>query len=136
MNSDYGHWHGLEFDPEEHFGFVYLITNTKTDVKYLGCKMLHRVVKKPPLKGKKRKRKVTKDSDWRKYTGSSDRLNADIATHGKENFTFEILELADSKWDLGYKEYSRIIKEDAIPRNDYLNGFLGRIGRCPNNKKY
>ena len=60
------------------FGFVYLITNTVSDMKYIGKKQIEKRTKRPPLKGKKRKRIIIGESDWKTYTGSSDRLNADI----------------------------------------------------------
>lgn len=136
---DYGHWKTTKvgkFDPQDFFGFVYRITNTKTKMQYVGCKQLHRIEKKPPLKGKKNKRHFKKDSDWRSYTGSSKRLNEDIDKLGKEKFKFEIIALADCRWELSYKEYTTIIVEDAIPKKNYYNEFLGKVGRVPESKKY
>lgn len=133
---DYGHWSvPFEFDPADYFGFVYVITNQKTGKKYIGQKQLHSRFKRPPLKGKKNKRHDIKESDWREYTGSSKSLNADIESLGKKNFKFEIVELTNSKWELSYAEYSKIIKEDAIPSRKYYNEFLGKIGKCPEKAK-
>jgi len=64
--------------PENCVGFVYLITNLVNDKKYIGKKLARFKVTKPPLKGKKRKRRSTKESDWRDYWGSSDHLNNDV----------------------------------------------------------
>ena len=136
MKTDYGHWTGLKFDPQDHFGFMYEITHKETGKTYIGQKYLHRTEKKPPLKGKKNKRHFKKDSDWRKYTGSSKSLNADIAKMGKSKFTFNILALHDSRWELSYCEYTRIIKEDAIPSRAFYNEFLGKIGKCPEKAKF
>jgi len=128
--TDYGHWKGKRFDPAEHFGFVYNITNTTNGRIYIGQKQLHRIEKKKPLKGRKNKRHFKKDSDWRKYTGSSNELNADIERLGKECFQFKIMELHESKWEMSYCEYSMIIKKGAVLKESYYNLFLGRIG-CP-----
>jgi len=81
----------LDQIPEEYEGFVYLITNLTNNKKYIGKKLARFKTTKPPLKGKKNKRRGTKESDWRDYWGSSDRLNEDVVTLGKENFTREIL---------------------------------------------
>ena len=127
---DYGHWTGKKFNPDDYFGFVYMITNKLENKSYIGQKQLHSTIKRPPLKGRKNKRHVKKESDWREYTGSSKALNEDIEKLGKDNFEFKILKLCETKWELSYSEYSKIIKEDAIPSRAYYNEYLGRIGRC------
>ena len=58
--------------------FVYLITNNTNGMKYVGKKLAKFKVTKQPLKGKKNKRRSTKESDWQEYWGSSDRLKADV----------------------------------------------------------
>ena len=86
-------YEGNEIDqiPDDYEGFVYLITNTTTGQKYIGKKLAKFKTTKPPLKGKKNKRRGTKESDWREYYGSSDRLNAGVETLGEDKFTREIL---------------------------------------------
>ena len=64
--------------PADCEAFVYLITNLTSDKKYVGKKLAKFKTTKPPLKGKKNKRRGTKESDWRTYWGSSDHLNADV----------------------------------------------------------
>lgn len=132
---DYGHWKGKKFKPEDFFGFVYTIKNKKDGRVYIGQKMLHRTIKRPPLKGKKNKRHSKADSDWRTYTGSSKELNADIEKLGKDNFEFKIVQLCETRWELSYTEYKKIIREDAIPNRNYYNGFLGKIGRPSEKEK-
>jgi len=89
---------------EEYVGFVYLITNLTNDRKYIGKKLAKFKVTKKPLKGKKNKRRSTKESDWRDYWGSSDNLNADVEHLGPENFTREILYYCTSRGELSYLE--------------------------------
>jgi hypothetical protein len=74
------------------FGFVYIITNTKTTKAYVGCKQYFSMSKK------KRKHK------WEIYTGSSKYLNADIKKIGKEHFTFEVIAEYKNKRSLRYYE--------------------------------
>ena len=49
-------YEGKDIDniPDEYEGFVYLITNTTTDQKYVGKKLAKFKTTKPPLKGKKK----------------------------------------------------------------------------------
>ena len=51
--------------PEGYIGFVYIITNKTTGQKYIGKKLAQFKRTKPPLKGKKLKRRSTVESDWR-----------------------------------------------------------------------
>jgi len=49
--------------PEGVEAFVYLITNKSNGMKYVGKKLAKFKTTKPPLKGKKNKRRGTKESD-------------------------------------------------------------------------
>ena len=91
------HWvrYGTEepFVPNlDKFGFVYLITNTKTTKAYVGCKQYFSM-------GKKKKK-----HKWEIYTGSSKYLNEDIKKIGKEHFTFEVIAEYKNKRSLRYYE--------------------------------
>ena len=88
-------YEGKQIDtiPDEYEGFVYLITNKKNGKKYVGKKLAKFKTTKPPLKGRKNKRRGYKESDWREYWGSSDRLNEDVKKYGEQNFLREILYL-------------------------------------------
>ena len=77
--------------PQDVVGFVYIITNTTNDRQYIGKKLAKFSRSRPPLKGRKNKRRTKVESDWRDYYGSSDELNEDIAQLGKDNFKREIL---------------------------------------------
>ena len=92
MKNDWTH-NGQRFtsaDIGSYYGFVYRITNLTNGMDYIGRKYFKTVRKLNPLKGFKRKRKVTKETDWQDYWGSSNRLNEDIEKLGKENFKREI----------------------------------------------
>ena len=64
--------------PKDCEAFVYLITNTMNGMMYVGKKLAKFKTTKKPLKGKKNKRRGTKESDWKTYWGSSEKLAADI----------------------------------------------------------
>ena len=114
---------------DDYEGFVYLITNTTTGQKYIGKKLAKFKTTKPPLKGKKNKRRGTKESDWREYYGSSDRLNADVATLGADNFTREILYLCKGRGEMSYIEAREQFDRRVLETDEYYNGIINvRVG--------
>ena len=115
--------------PKEYVGFVYLITNLTNDKKYIGKKLAQFKVTKKPLKGKKNKRRSTKESDWRDYWGSSDKLNEDVQTLGPENFTREILHYCTSRGELSYLEAKEQFDREVLKTDEYYNGIINvRVG--------
>ena len=77
--------------PEDCEAFVYLITNLVNHKMYVGKKLAKFKTTKKPLKGRKNKRRGTKESDWKTYWGSSSHLNDDVLKWGEHRFTREIL---------------------------------------------
>ena len=115
--------------PDEYEGFVYLITNKKTGQKYIGKKLAKFKTTKPPLKGRKNKRRGYKESDWRTYYGSSDRLNADVAELGEKHFTREILYLCKGRGEMSYIEAREQFDRRVLETDDYYNGIINvRVG--------
>lgn len=109
--------------------FVYLITNKINGMMYVGKKLAKFKVTKAPLKGKKNKRRSTKESDWREYWGSSDRLKHDIEQLGVENFTREILYFCPSRGIASYLEAREQFERRVLETDDYYNGIINvRIG--------
>jgi hypothetical protein len=133
-------WENVPEDVSTWFGFVYRIEriNAKEGEKkyYWGCKMFFRNITRPPLKGKKRKRKDVKESDWKDYYGSSENLKADVIKYGKHNFRRIIIKLCSCKWQLKYEEMVEQIKNNVLFRDDTYNGIINvRIGVVPKNLK-
>jgi predicted glycosyl hydrolase (DUF1957 family) len=121
-----------ELDREKHFAIIYKITNLTTNYKYIGKKQLWVKKTKPPLKGKKRKRKEWVKSDYETYFGSSEQLKADILKYGKENFKREILEIASCKWDAAYIELYFQLTENVLMNDNYYNGIINvRLPKPP-----
>ena len=115
--------------PEEYEGFVYLITNKKTGQKYIGKKLAKFKTTKPPLKGRKNKRRGYKESDWKTYYGSSDRLNADVAQLGEKHFTREILYLCKGRGEMSYIEAREQFDRRVLETDEYYNGIINvRVG--------
>ena len=122
-------------DIGDFYGFVYRITNLVSGHDYIGRKYFHAVRKLNPLKGFKRKRKVTKETDWQEYWGSSKRLLEDIEIHGKLNFKREIIVLCSSRGQTNYMEAKIQFDEDVLIRDDNYNGIIAiKIGGGSVNK--
>lgn len=115
--------------PEDCEAFVYLITNLTNSRKYVGKKLAKFKKTKPPLKGKKRKRRELVESDWREYWGSNDHLKADVAELGEENFTREILYMCASRGAASYLEAKEQFDREVLMTDDYYNGIINvRVG--------
>ena len=116
--------------PEEYEGFVYLITNLSDNRKYIGKKLAKFKTSKPPLKGKKNRRKGKKESDWRDYWGSSEQLNQDVEKLGKQNFTREILYFCTSRAEMSYLEAKEQFDRRVLESDEYYNGIINvRVGK-------
>ena len=115
--------------PKDCEAFVYLITNTTNGMMYV-CKKLSKFkTTKKPLKGRKNKRRGTKESDWRTYWGSSEKLIADIEKLGGDKFTREILYYCPSRGVASYLEAKEQFERKVLEVDDYYNGIINvRIG--------
>ena len=129
--TDWTH-NGKQFtsnDIGDFYGFVYRITNLSNGYDYIGRKYFNTIRKLNPLKGFKRKRKVTKETDWQDYWGSSKRLLEDIEKHGKHNFKREIICLCSSRGQTNYMEAKIQFDENVLLREDNYNGIIAiKIG--------
>jgi len=115
--------------PDEYEGFVYLITNLTDNRKYVGKKLAKFKTTKPPLKGKKNKRRGYKESDWQTYWGSSDKLNEDVEKLGQDNFTREILYFCKSRAEMSYIEAREQFDRRVLETDEYYNGIINvRVG--------
>ena len=99
----------LSEDIDDNFGFVYLITNTRSGKRYIGRKYFWSF-RKPPGK----KRRVKQESDWQKYYGSCPELKEDLKLYGKEIFNREILSLHDTKGNCNYEETKQLFLNNVL----------------------
>jgi len=109
----------------DYVGFVYLITDLSNNKKYIGKKNFWSTRRLPPLKGKKRKRVVKNESDWKDYFGSSEQVKLLVESHGRNNFTREILHLCNSKGEMSYLEAKEQFDRNVLFSDEYYNEFIG-----------
>jgi hypothetical protein len=115
--------------PEGIEGFVYLITNLTNNKKYIGKKLAKFKKTRPPLKGRKNKRRSKVESDWRDYWGSSDKLIADVEQIGQDKFSREILYYCKSRGELSYLEAKEQFAREVLLSDEYYNGIINvRVG--------
>ena len=96
-------------DIGDFFGYVYCITNTISGQKYIGRKYFTQ--RRKPRGGKRR---VTSESDWKKYYGSSDELKSDVKRLGKENFRREIISLHETLGKVNYEETKQLFLNNVL----------------------
>jgi hypothetical protein len=134
---DLGHWvFPHQFNPDEWFGFIYRITELNTGREYVGKKQFFSNRTKSVV-GRKNRKHYKKESDWRKYTGSSKELNLAIETNGKENYRFEIESLHKTKGSLHYQEVVVQINENVLRERlpngirKFYNGHISAVKFIP-----
>ena len=98
-------------DINDFFGYVYRITNLTTGKQYIGRKYFTQ--RRKPRSGKG-KRRVTTESDWKKYYGSSAELKADVKTLGKSNFKREIISLHSTPGKVNYEETKQLFLNNVL----------------------
>ena len=121
------HYGEVEFTSEminDYIGFVYVITDLSNKKKYVGKKLFNSTRRLAPLKGKTRKRKVVKESDWKNYFGSSEEVKLLVETNGKESFYREIIHLCNSKGIMSYLETKEQFDREVLLSDEYYNGII------------
>ena len=118
-------------DIGDFFGFVYRITNIQSGKRYIGRKYFQQ--KRKPRGGKRR---VTSESDWKKYYGSSNELSADRKLLGNSAFKREILSLHTRLGDVNFEETKQLFLHNVLTETldgktplYYNSNILGRYMR-------
>ena len=96
-------------DIGDFFGYVYCITNLQTGKKYIGRKYF--TSRRKPRGGK---RKVTSESDWKRYYGSSAELKSDIKKFGYSIFKREIISLHETLGKVNYEETKQLFLNNVL----------------------
>lgn len=106
--------------PDKAVGFVYEITNTQNNKKYIGKKIFH--FQKTIQKNLKKK-KVKSESNWKDYTGSNIELNEDIKS-SNPILIKNILQICYSKSEMSYIEAYHQFKNNVLLSDIYYNNWV------------
>ena len=116
--------------PEECVGFVYIITNTVSGRMYVGKKLARFKTTRYKMHTQKNGKKIRKKirgavaSDWQEYYGSSDQLNRDVESLGRDRFQREILYYCRSKAECNYIEAREQFARKVLESDQYYNGHI------------
>jgi hypothetical protein len=116
--------------PEDCVGFVYIITNTISGRMYVGKKLARFKTTRYRMHTQKNGKKIRKKirgavaSDWQEYYGSSDQLNRDVETLGRDQFQREILYYCRSKAECNYIEAREQFARKVLESDQYYNGHI------------
>jgi len=106
------HYKGTTFTSDDignFFGYVYRITNIESGRQYIGRKYFYQ--KRKPKGGKRR---ITSESDWKRYYGSSDELKQDVREYGKDKFRREIISLHETLGKVNYEETKQLFLHNVL----------------------
>lgn len=125
-----------DFGPDI-IGFVYLIEEVATGMKYIGKKNLYKSKILPATKTRKRRKRVSVESDWRTYHGSNKTLLERALDCAPGDFKREILHLCKTKGECSYREMEEQVIRKVLFRDDYYNGIINcRISAVHLNKEF
>lgn len=108
-------------DIGNYIGFVYIITNLRTDKKYIGKKNFY-FLKSKQVKGKKKRTKV--ESDWKDYFGSNEELKQHVNILGGDQFKREILRFCQSKGEMSYFEAKHQFEYGVLESDKWYNTWI------------
>jgi hypothetical protein len=109
---------------EGYSSFVYIITNLENGKKYIGKKIFTSVQRKK-VKGKTRRKRVEKESNWKSYYGSNKLLQEDIERLGQDRFRREIIKLCKTRGTASYWEAKLQMQYEVLENpDDFYNDWI------------
>ena len=109
---------------EGYSSFVYIITNLENGKKYIGKKIFKSVQRKK-VKGKTRRKKVEKESNWKSYFGSNKLLQEDVERLGQDRFRREIIKLCKTRGTASYWEAKLQMQYEVLEKpDDFYNEWI------------
>lgn len=114
-----------KYNPEDYYGFVYVIIEKSTGKKYIGKKFFWSSKILPVTKTRKRRKKTLVESDWMSYYGSSNEVKSLVEQNGTDNYKRIIIRLCKTKGECSYYEAKYQFQFDVLLRDDFYNEFIG-----------
>lgn len=109
---------------EGYSSFVYIITNLENGKKYIGKKIFTSIQRKK-VKGKTRRKKVEKESNWKSYFGSNKLLQEDVERLGQDRFRREIIKLCKTRGTASYWEAKLQMQYEVLEKpDDFYNEWI------------
>jgi hypothetical protein len=109
---------------EGYSSFVYIITNLENGKKYIGKKIFTSFQRKK-VKGKTRRKRVEKESNWKSYYGSNKLLQEDIERLGQDRFRREIIKLCKTRGTASYWEAKLQMQYEVLEKpDDFYNDWI------------
>lgn len=120
-------YNGKEIGDDEiegHSSFVYIITNLENNKRYIG-KKIFTTIRRQKVKGKTRRKKVQKESDWKSYYGSNKLLQEDVERLGQDRFRREIIKLCKTRGTASYWEAKLQMQYEVLEKpDDFYNEWI------------
>jgi hypothetical protein len=120
----------------DNYGFVYKITCSTTNRSYIGRKYFWQKRKPRDTGQTTKRRRVTSESNWRKYYGSCPELTEDVKKYGRDAFSREILSLHTTPGRVNYEETRQLFVNNVLTESltdhtptYYNSNILGRYYR-------
>ncbi len=120
-------WKDVPEDLEPWVGMVYLIENLENGKKYIGKKLFWKPkysIKTNKKTGKKVKKRLRAESDWKDYWSSSEHVKADVIALGIEKFSRTCLKVCKTKGELNYEELKAQIENKVLESENWYNGII------------
>lgn len=92
---------------------MYSVVNVLNQRSYIGRKYFWSK-RKIKIKGKKRRKLIVKESDWRIYKSSCEPLKRDIEKYGVDKFVFTIISLHKTRAETNYTEIKEMFIRDVL----------------------
>jgi hypothetical protein len=106
-----------KLDPAVYIGFVYMIADLRTGLRYIGKKLMRGTGTS----------NLNQESNWRQYKSSHPELKAAISLRGTGEFDFIVLEQYGTKGGLSYAESWSLMRAEIPSSPGWYNTAINAV---------